>query len=166
MKPYLPPLSRFGRLTLLLCRCQAKSRVITWRLSCMHTPFYFQIPKTFTRFPGSHPSKAQHGQEVRRKQRIEINFLKPALDLYFFQAGALLDYRSIWRHLRKKMRWHRHRAGKAPADTCTQWLLTFCCFDFLSMKGSALSIPRSLEANLCSHSDKLIMQMFYCGTRL
>lgn len=89
------------------------------KVSCMKTPFYFQLPKNFTRFPGSHPSKAQHEQEVGRKQRIEINFLKPALDLYFFQAGAVLDYKSIWRYLRNKVRWHLQRAGKAPQQIHT-----------------------------------------------
>lgn len=95
MKPRLPPLSRFGRLTLLLCSCQAKTRMTTWRLLCMHTPFYFQIPKNFTRFPGSYPSKVQHGQEVGRKKRTKINFLKPALLFKGWSSSGLQEHLEV-----------------------------------------------------------------------
>lgn len=159
MKPHLPPLCRFGSLTLLLCSCQAKPRMKTWRLSCMHTPFYFQIPKNFTRFPGSHPSKAQHGQEVGRQKRTEINFLKPALLFSGWSNPGLQEHLEV----PEKESEVTPSEGRqsSSADTCTQWLLT--CW---SMKGSALSIPGFLETNLCSHSDKLIMQMFCSRTRL
>lgn len=123
MKTHLPPPSGFGRLTLLLCSCQAKTRVITW-ISHVHTPFSFQIPKTFTRFPhlGNHPSKAQHGQEVGRKQRTEISVLKPALDFYFFQAGAVLDYKSIWKWERK---WGGTFRGQAQPLSRDMYLVAF-----------------------------------------
>lgn len=46
-KAHPPTLGRFDRLILLLHSCQAKTRVITQRLSYMHTPFFPFLHKYF-----------------------------------------------------------------------------------------------------------------------